>query len=134
MSTLPLRLRPGEDLRDALEAVARAQAGAGLFVLAGIGSLSVARLRLAGAAEPLALEGDIEVLCLAGSIAGGRAHLHAALALADGRVLGGHLGPGCTVRTTAEILLAVLPRWPLARRPDPDTGYDELWVPGTAPR
>lgn len=35
---------------------------------------------------------------------------------------------GCTVRTTAEVLLALLPDWRLSREPDAATGYDELVV------
>ncbi len=121
-----LRLEPGQDLRGALEAAVAAQAGGSAFVLTGIGSLSQAALRLAGAAEPLVLGGDMELLTLSGSVAANGAHLHATLARADGSVLGGHVAPGCTVRTTAELLLARLPGWRLRREADTRTGYAEL--------
>ena len=84
--------------------------GAG-FVLAGIGSLQDARLRLAAAVDDTLLPGPSELLTLAGSLSADGAHLHATLALADGRVVGGHLPYGNTVRTTAELLLAPLPGW-----------------------
>lgn len=128
MQTLPLRLTPGQDLRRALEAAA---AGAGLqaaFVLAGIGSLSQARLRFAGAAEPQLVCGDLEIVSLCGTIAPNGSHLHAACATSTGAVLGGHVADGCIVRTTAEVLLAPLPDWAFTRAPDPATGYDELVV------
>jgi predicted DNA-binding protein with PD1-like motif len=32
------------------------------------------------------------------------------------------------VRTTAEVLLALLPEWAFSREPDAATGYDELVV------
>jgi len=48
MKTLPLRLSPGDDLRAALAAAVVAAGAEAAFVLAGIGSLREARLRLAG--------------------------------------------------------------------------------------
>jgi hypothetical protein len=124
----PLRLQPGEDLRRALEAAVAARGCEAAFVLGGIGSLGMAQLRLAGAAEALALPGPLEVLTLSGSVAVSGSHLHASLSDAQGRVLGGHLGYGCGVRTTAEVLLALLPGWRFTREPDAATGYDELVV------
>ncbi len=102
------------------------------FVLSGIGSLSTAGLRLAGAVQPERLTGEMEILTLAGTVAfdGAKSssHLHMTLSTATGQVLGGHVAPGCIVRTTAEVLLALLPEWQFAREPDAATGYDELVV------
>jgi predicted DNA-binding protein with PD1-like motif len=123
---LPLRLHPGADLRRALESAVSERGCEAAFVLGGIGSLGQAQLRLAGAAQALALDGPLEVLTLSGSVAVNGSHLHASLSDAQGRVLGGHLGYGCGVRTTAEVLLALLPQWHFAREPDAATGYDEL--------
>jgi hypothetical protein len=53
---------------------------------------------------------------------------HVASADAQGRVLGGHAGYGCSVRTTAEILVALLPTWYFAREPDALTGWSELTI------
>nr|WP_315201546.1 DNA-binding protein [uncultured Albidiferax sp.] len=134
MQTLPLRLTPGQDLRQALEAAVRGQNCQAAFVLSGIGSLSVAGLRFAGAEQPQRLVGDMEILSLAGTVAfdGARSssHLHMALSTATGAVLGGHVAAGCTVRTTAEVLLALLPEWAFARALDAATGFDELVVRG----
>ena len=128
MRLLPLRLHPGEDLRAALEALlARHQVGAA-FVLQGIGSLSMTRLRLAGAAAPQELAGDVEILTLAGSLSGDGAHLHMAVSDSCGRVLGGHVASGCIVRTTAEVLVALLPDQHFSRQPDPASGYLELAI------
>lgn len=130
-STLPLipvRLAPGDDLRRALETVAREQAAGAAFVVAGIGSLADARLRLAGEASERTLPGPIELVSLSGSLSDKGAHLHMAVADASGAVHGGHVAYGNVVRTTAEILLAPLPGWSLTRAHDPATGYDELQV------
>lgn len=128
MKTLPLRLAPGDDLRAALaDAVAGAGAEAA-FVLAGIGSLREAQLRFAGRDALHHAVGDLEILTLSGTLGAGGAHLHASLADADGRVLGGHVAPGCIVRTTAEVLLALLDDVRFTREPDAATGYAELHV------
>jgi len=123
---LPLRLSPGDDLRGALEAHA-AQAGAA-FVVSGIGSLGSACLRLAGAEREAVLEGPLEILSLAGSLSADGAHLHMAVSDAQGRVTGGHVGRGCVIRTTAELLLAPLAGWQLTREFDAATGYPELVI------
>ncbi len=126
MDALPLRLHPGDDLRDALDAAVRAAGWEAAFVIAGIGSLVDARLRLAGATETLQWLGDSEILTLSGSLSPDGAHLHAALSLPDGRVVGGHVVPGCRVRTTAEVLVLPLPGWRFRRVADPATGWAEL--------
>lgn len=136
MQTLPIRLNPGQDLRTAIEAAVRGVNCRAAFVLSGIGSLSSAGLRFAGAEQPRRLTGDMEILSLSGTVAfngageGARSssHLHMALSTATGEVLGGHVAPGCMVRTTAEVLLALLPEWEFSRALDAGTGYDELVV------
>lgn len=126
MSMLPVRLLPGDDLRCALEAAMTAQGIEAAFVVSGIGSLDPALIRLAGAAQPVRLAGDLELLSLSGSIAVNGSHLHLSVADAQGRVTGGHAAYGCLVRTTAEVLLALLPEWRFSREPDAATGYAEL--------
>jgi predicted DNA-binding protein with PD1-like motif len=126
MNALPLRLNPGDDLRAAIEAAVAAQGCRAAFVLAGIGSLAATRLRFAGAEQAGTIEGDVEILSLSGSVSSQGAHLHISVSDAAGRVLGGHVAPGCTVRTTAELLLALLPEWDFTREPDARTGYSEL--------
>jgi predicted DNA-binding protein with PD1-like motif len=123
MHTRPIRLNPGADLRRALEAAVAAEGCRAAFVVSGIGSLSVLRLRYAGRddAEP-AQTGSFEIL----TIASNGSHLHAALSTADGQVLGGHVAKGCIVRTTVEVLLALLPEWEFRREADAGTGYAEL--------
>ena len=126
VTPFPLRLVPGDDLRAALEAAVAAQGCGAAFVLAGIGSLSATCLRLAGAEQDTTLDGDVEILTLSGSIAANGSHLHASVADASGHMLGGHVAPGCIVRTTAEVLIALLPDWHFTREHDVKTGYAEL--------
>jgi uncharacterized protein len=98
MNPLPIRLTPGQDLRAALEAAVLAQNCRAAFVLSGIGSLSTAGIRLAGAAQPTRLTESMEILTLSGTVAvgdGGKtaSHMHMAISTATGQVLGGHVAP-----------------------------------------
>jgi predicted DNA-binding protein with PD1-like motif len=126
MKALPLRLLPGDDLRAAREAAVAAHDSGAAFVLSGIGSLSAAQLRFAGATEPRWLDDALEILTLAGTVSVSGSHLHMSVADAHGHVLGGHVGHGCIVRTTAEVLLVLMSEWSFSRERDPVTGYREL--------
>jgi len=75
MKVVPLRLRSGDDLRSALEAWMALQEEQAGCVISAVGSLSVAQLRLAGAAEATKLAGDLEILSLSGIPCADGAHL-----------------------------------------------------------
>jgi predicted DNA-binding protein with PD1-like motif len=128
MRPLPVRLHPQQDLRSALQSILAEHKVGAAFVLQGIGSLGTARIRFAGMSEATELQGDLEILTLAGSLSPDGVHLHIAVSDAQGRVIGGHVAPGCIVRTTAEILLALLPEHHFSRAPDAESGWDELVV------
>jgi predicted DNA-binding protein with PD1-like motif len=128
MQALPLRLEPGRDLRAALESLLEEHGATAAFVLQAIGSLSTARIRFAGMPQGHELHGDMEILTLGGSLSPDGAHLHISVADALGRVTGGHVEYGCMVRTTAEILVALLPAARFSREVDPLSGYKELVV------
>jgi predicted DNA-binding protein with PD1-like motif len=128
MNALPLRIPALADLREALAALPASHGVGAAFVLQGIGSLSVARIRFAGAADFTELRGDLEIVSLGGSLSPDGPHLHIAVSDAAGRVTGGHMGPGCVVRTTAEVLVALLPGHRFSREHDPATGFRELFV------
>ncbi len=132
MKTFPIRLTPGQDLRAALETAVLDQGCRAAFVLCGIGSLSAAGLRFAGANQPERLAGDMEILTLSGTVVANgsktSSHLHMSVSNSEGQVLGGHVAHGCIVRTTAEVLFALLPDWEFTRELDARTGYEELSV------
>jgi predicted DNA-binding protein with PD1-like motif len=56
------------------------------------------------------------------------AHLPIAIAGSSGAVIGGHLCGGSLVRTTAELVLGLLPEWEFGRKLDPATGCAELQI------
>jgi predicted DNA-binding protein with PD1-like motif len=128
MKVLPLRLQPGADLRRALEGWMGEQQEQAACVISAVGSLSVARVRFAGASEATVIQGDLEILSLAGTLSPDGAHLHIAVADSSGAVIGGHLCAGSLVRTTAELVVGLLPEWRFSRELDPATGYAELQI------
>lgn len=128
MQALPLRLTPQQDLRAALESTLAGRSASAAFVLQAIGSLSVARIRFAGMPQSQELRGDMEILTLAGTLSPDGAHLHISVSDAQGKVSGGHVDYGCVIRTTAEILVALLPEHTFSRAMDPASGFKELFI------
>jgi predicted DNA-binding protein with PD1-like motif len=128
MHTHCLRLIPGQDLKQSLCSFAQAQPLEAGIILTALGSLTQACLRFAAASEATVIAGPLELLSLTGTLSRHGMHLHIAVADARGQVYGGHLMPGCLIRTTAEIAIAELPHLRLHRQPDPHTGYRELVV------
>ncbi len=128
MKVVPLRLQPDADVRLALEAWIGEQEEQAGCVISAVGSLSVAQLRLAGAAEATTIRGDLELINLSGTLSPDGAHLHIAVADSQGAVIGGHLCAGSRVRTTAELVIGLLPDWQFSRELDPATGYAELQI------
>ncbi|MES2973492.1 MAG: PPC domain-containing DNA-binding protein [Pseudomonadota bacterium] len=125
-----LRLSPGDDLRASLAAAFRELSGAqgvtAACVVSSVGSLSRAVLRYAAEDEGTLTVAPLELITLSGTLSPDGVHLHASVSDAQGRVTGGHLMPGCIVRTTAEVVLALLPGWDFRREVDAGTGYREL--------
>ncbi|MEP6792551.1 MAG: PPC domain-containing DNA-binding protein [Ramlibacter sp.] len=125
-----LRLVPGDDLRASLEksfAALSVQHGiAAACIVSAVGSLSRAVLRYADKPGGSEIAGPLELLMLSGTLSADGAHLHGSVSDENGEVKGGHLMAGCTVRTTAEIVIALLPGWEFRRQLDTATGYSEL--------
>jgi predicted DNA-binding protein with PD1-like motif len=133
MKVVPLRLKPGDDLRRTLEAWLGEQQEQAGCVISAVGSLSLAQLRLAGASQATAIHGELEIVSLSGTLSPDGIHLHIAIADSSGTVIGGHLCAGSLVRTTAELVIGLLPEWQFRRELDPATGYAELRISPQAP-
>ena len=123
-----MRLHRGDDLRLCLEAYLSETDCHAAALMTCVGSLERADLRLADESLPGPIEGPFEIVSLVGTLGRSSGHLHVALSDASGRVIGGHVRPGCIVHTTAEIVLALLPELAFHRRLDPQTGFGELHV------
>jgi predicted DNA-binding protein with PD1-like motif len=128
ISSVTLRLHPGEDLRGSLTRYLLEQELPAACIVSCVGSLARAALRLAGNGGGTILEGPLEIVSLSGTLSPQGPHLHIAFADTLGRVTGGHLLEGCLVLTTAEIVLGIMPDIRFSRSADSQTGHMELVV------
>jgi len=128
-----LRLRPGEDVRDQLERWCVERSVEAASITSAVGSLTQATIRYGGRNEGMITKGDLEVCAFSGTLSRHGMHLHLAIADADGHMTGGHLMKGCLVRTTLELVVQEIGGLRLLRRPDPTTGYEELYPEVIAP-
>ena len=128
MQTYSFRLRPDQDLKKEVEAIIqhqRIEAGA---LITCVGSLTRATLRLANQAEPTVWQGHFEIVSMVGTLSTGGSHIHLSVSDSTGRTIGGHLLEGCTIYTTAEIVIGVMTDLTYGREVDPTFGYRELVV------
>jgi predicted DNA-binding protein with PD1-like motif len=123
-----LRLRPGMDLRGELQQFALTRNIQAAFIITCVGSLSVARLRLADRASASTFEGKFEIVSLVGTLSADGPHLHIAVADSEGVMIGGHLLEGSSVSTTAEIVIGEAEELRFTRAVDAETGFRELLV------
>jgi uncharacterized protein len=107
-----------------------------------VGSLNYLNIRLAtekssNRTNTLAVDDNFEITGLTGTVAYHNSstgndvydtHLHISVSDDKGKCLGGHVLPGCTILTTAEITLVNLVDVQYTRKLDPHTGYKELAV------
>jgi len=139
MHTYALRLRPGDDLRQQLQAFAEQHRIRAAAIVTCVGSLTTATLRLANQSGPTVYQGHFEIVSLVGTLSVGGSHLHLAIADSTGRTLGGHLLEGSIIYTTAELVVGVLEEVDFRRETDPVSTYQELAVyplekPAPAPK
>ncbi|WP_312948451.1 DNA-binding protein [Superficieibacter sp.] len=123
-----LRLLPGEEVFSRLHAFIQAQSVRAGWIAGCTGSLTNAALRYAGQEETTLLTGTFEVISLSGTLELTGEHLHLSISDPQGAMLGGHMMPGCTVRTTLELVIGELTTLAFSRQPCPLSGYDELVI------
>jgi predicted DNA-binding protein with PD1-like motif len=123
-----LRLRPGDDVREKLEQFVKQRSIRAGFVASCAGSLRVVAIRFADQQNIATLEGPFEIVSLSGTLGPDGSHLHITVADGTGRTVGGHLGLGSTVYTTAEIIVGELQGSRFRRELDPVTTYQELVI------
>lgn len=128
MEALALRLNPQQDLKVELDTFAKEQNLEAACILTCVGSLTQATLRLAGESEATVYEGRFEIVSLVGTLSKYGSHYHISIADSTGRTYGGHLLKGCSIYTTAEIVIGVLTNLSFKREYDSATGYAELKI------
>lgn len=85
-------------------------------------------MRYAGQEGTTLLNGTFEVISLNGTLEQSGEHLHLCVSDPHGTMLGGHMMPGCTVRTTLELVIGSLEELAFSRQPCALSGYDELHI------
>ncbi|MCW9587456.1 DNA-binding protein [Klebsiella pasteurii] len=123
-----LRLLPGEEVFSRLRAFVQQHHIQAAWIAGCTGSLSNVALRFAGQDETTLLNGIYEVISLNGKLELTGEHLHLSLSDPQGAMLGGHMMPGCTVRTTLELVIGELTSVAFSRQPCAVSGYDELVI------
>ena len=126
MKTICKRLRRGEDLLCAIQALAEQEKIAAGVVLSAVGCVSKARVRDASGVNLRDISEHCEIVSLNGTVSAKRCHLHIALSKEDLSTVGGHLVEGCIINTTCELVIGVLNGWEIDKEFDPETGYHEL--------
>ncbi|MBE9080394.1 DNA-binding protein [Romeria aff. gracilis LEGE 07310] len=123
-----LRLKPGTELRQALQQFAQARQLQAGCILTAVGSLEQVALRFAGQEQTERFPGPAEIVSLSGTLSVHGLHLHLAVSGPMGETRGGHLVKGCLVYTTAEIVIAELPQLIFKREQCSLSGYQELVI------
>ncbi|EBM6493639.1 DUF296 domain-containing protein [Salmonella enterica] len=123
-----LRLLPGQEVFSQLHAFVQQNQLRAAWIAGCTGSLTDVALRYAGQEAATSLTGTFEVISLNGTLELTGEHLHLAVSDPYGVMLGGHMMPGCTVRTTLELVIGELPALTFSRQPCAISGYDELHI------
>jgi uncharacterized protein len=126
------RLQRGQDLKRSLAAFAKEKNIQAGVLMSAVGCLTAVHFRLAGAKsdnQPVRHEtGAFEIVSVTGTITAEDMHVHIGVADKSGVVIGGHIKDGCLVDTTAEIVILDGAPLRFVRKPDGQTGFDELTV------
>jgi len=128
------RIKPNQDLRTSIKNYVREHKIKAGAILTCIGSLKHATIRMANASA-LSKSNQVkeytqkfEIVSLVGTLSDEKCHLHISLSDKNGKVIGGHLKNGCTIYTTAEIVIGAFDDLIFTREPDKTTGFVELVV------
>lgn len=130
MKQLTFRLKPGEFLKENIEARTKdIKAGVLLSI---VGGLENAVLRMAGSTpdNPIIKEWNekFEIVSGTGTISNEGCHIHISLADQKGNVVGGHLKNGCKVMFTTEVVIGIFDDVSYKRTHDNATGFKELSI------
>ncbi|HCH49490.1 MAG TPA: DUF296 domain-containing protein [Proteus sp.] len=125
---IALRLHPNEDVIMALRQIIKEKNLKSAFIAGCVGSLTDVVLRFAGREENRYITGKFEIVSLIGTLDASSEHLHLAVSDENGLMCGGHMMPGCTVRTTLELVIGELEQVTFSRQPCKYSGYEELVI------
>ena len=123
------RLKPGQDLKSEIELYLKGHKIKAAAIVSIVGSLTKARVRFANQRDYSSFEGHFEIVSLTGVLSHPHgSHLHMSFSNGKGKTLGGHLGEGNVIYTTAEIVLVELRDREFKRTHCPLSTFKELEV------
>lgn len=122
------RLKPGEDLRQAIEALAAKEKISAGYIITCVGSLTQTNIRYANQPNGTQMNGHFEIVSLTGTVSTSGCHLHISVSDSTGKTTGGHLLPNNLVYTTAEIVVGESPNLIFTREKDGSTPWEELQI------
>ena len=122
------RLKPGQDLREEIEKLVEENDIKAGVVLSVVGGLSNANFRMGDGKTVKSWSEPLEIVSGTGTLSLDNCHIHISASRLDGSVVGGHLTPGCIIKETTEVVLLIFEDIKYVRKPDENTGYDELEV------
>ena len=123
-----IRLKPNEDLRNAIENYAKENNLAAGWIVTCAGSLINYNIRFANQDKGTTAGGHFEIVSLTGTVSKNGCHIHISISDSTGRTIGGHLLAGCTIYTTAEIVMQSSPDINFRREKDGSTPWEELQI------
>lgn len=123
-----IRLKPGQDLKKAIEQFVKDQSIRAGWITGCAGSLTQYNLRFANQQSGHSGKGFFEIISLSGTLSVHGCHMHMAISDCNGILTGGHLLEGCTIYTTAEIIMGESADLIFTRENDGTTQWKELKI------
>jgi uncharacterized protein len=123
-----VRLKPGEDLLEAISSYCSKHVIEAAYIGTCVGSLSTVTFRKGYTKTQMTLRGTYEIVSAVGTLSKGGHHIHMSVSDSDFQVLGGHIDRNTVVLTTVELVLIELESFELVRTIDATTGYKTLVV------
>ena len=93
----PIRLKPGEDLRTAIEKYVKENNIEAGWIVTCAGSLTEYNIRFADQPNGSTGKGKFEIVSLTGTVSANGSHMHISISDSEGKMIGGHLLAGCTI-------------------------------------
>lgn len=122
------RLKPGQDLKNEIEAyVLQHNIEAG-WVMTCVGSVTQYHLRFANQPQGTKDNSHFEIVSLTGTVSINGNHLHMSVSDSTGRTIGGHLLDSKIIYTTAEIVIGEGKQLEFTREKDGTTEWEELQI------
>lgn len=123
-----IRLKPGQDLRTTIEVYVKENNIAAGWLVTCAGSLTNYNIRFANQQNGSTGLGHFEIVSLTGTVSTNGSHIHLSISDSTGKTIGGHLLQGCTIYTTAEIVIQSTPNLIFKREKDGTTPWEELQI------